>query len=85
MTRLRAVEYGIPMIRVANTGISATVDSYGRIKAYLSLNTSGVIQQKIPSSLKYMSIFSKFGNIITVIFLSIITMLAIFLWREKCA
>ncbi len=83
MTRLRAVEYGIPMVRVANTGISATVDSYGRIKAYLSLNTSGVIQQKIPSSLKNISIFSQFGNSIVVILLVIITVVNIFLYRER--
>lgn len=82
MTRLRAVEYGTPMVRVANTGISSTIDSLGRIKAYLSLNTSGVIQQKIPSSLKYISVFSKFGNNIVVIFLIITMVLALFL-RER--
>lgn len=30
-SRLRAVEYGIPVVQAANTGISGIIDSYGRI------------------------------------------------------
>lgn len=39
--RLRAVEAGVPLIRVANNGISAVVDPYGRVLEGLNLGISG--------------------------------------------
>lgn len=46
--RLRSVETGLPMVRAANTGISAVVDGYGRIRAHLPLGTQGVIDETLP-------------------------------------
>jgi apolipoprotein N-acyltransferase len=51
-TRVRAVEEGLPLVRAANTGISAIVDGYGRIKASLPLNTAGVIDSALPVALE---------------------------------
>jgi len=47
-TRLRAVEQGLPMLRSANTGISAIVDPMGRIVHRLGLNEIGVIDGRLP-------------------------------------
>ncbi|WP_208434973.1 apolipoprotein N-acyltransferase [Bartonella phoceensis] len=47
--QLRAVELGIPLIRAANNGISAIIDSYGRIIVALQPNTVGIIDSPIPS------------------------------------
>jgi apolipoprotein N-acyltransferase len=49
--RVRAVEEGLPLVRVANTGISAIIDGYGQIKASLPLNTAGVIDNPLPVAL----------------------------------
>jgi apolipoprotein N-acyltransferase len=49
--RLRAVEEGLPLVRAANTGISAIVDPYGRIVASLPLGTEGVLDAALPRSL----------------------------------
>lgn len=40
--RLRAVETGLPVIRAANNGISATIDSRGNVVSGLRLNAEGV-------------------------------------------
>ncbi len=52
MARIRAIEYGLPLVRVANTGISALVDSEGRILAQTELNSIGKISSKLPEPIK---------------------------------
>lgn len=43
MVRMRAIELGIPIVRVANTGISAVMDGKGNILHKLSLNETGIL------------------------------------------
>ncbi len=46
--RLRSVEEGLPMIRSANTGVSAVIDAYGRVIASLDMERAGVIDRVVP-------------------------------------
>ena len=47
--RLRAVEQGLPMIRVANTGISAMIDPGGRLHGEMALGTGGFRDVALPA------------------------------------
>ena len=66
IARMRAIEEGIPLVRAANTGISAVIDSTGNIISYIPLNYEGVIDSKLPADIKEGTIFSRYGNIIAI-------------------
>ena len=59
--RLRAIEQGLPLVRAANTGISAVIDPYGRVLQSLPLGTRGIIDQKLPAALPP-TLYAQFGN-----------------------
>jgi apolipoprotein N-acyltransferase len=46
--RMRTIEEGLPMLRAANTGVSAVIDAYGRVLAALGMEREGVIDHVLP-------------------------------------
>ncbi|WP_339762584.1 apolipoprotein N-acyltransferase [uncultured Sulfitobacter sp.] len=59
--RMRAIEQGLPMARVANTGVSAMIDPKGRLAASLALNTAGFLDVALPQPLAP-TLYSRFGE-----------------------
>jgi apolipoprotein N-acyltransferase len=69
--RLRAIEEGLPLVRVANNGISAIVDSLGRVRASLALGREGIIDGQLPVALTP-TLFSQFGTWTTPLLLGLL-------------
>jgi len=59
--RFRAVEEGLPVVRVANTGISAVIDPYGRVRNYIGLDDQGIIDAPLPLPLAK-TFFANYGQ-----------------------
>ena len=61
--RVRAIEEGLPIVRAANSGISAVIDSYGRVRANLALGLRDFIDTDLPVA-NSATLFVRYGNVI---------------------
>lgn len=64
LSRMRAVEEGLPLVRVANTGISGVVDGYGRVIAKAPLGIRAIIDANLPKGIAEQTAYSSVGNVI---------------------
>jgi apolipoprotein N-acyltransferase len=67
--RMRAIEQGLPLVRAANTGISAVIDPVGRIVARLGLGLEGVLDSSLPSAIPP-TIYARVGDIPAALFVA---------------
>ncbi|MBA3813581.1 MAG: apolipoprotein N-acyltransferase [Alphaproteobacteria bacterium] len=70
MARFRAVEEGIPLIRAANSGISAVFDAYGQSLGSLGLGAKGVLDVFLPSPTRVVPFYGQWGDWITLILIA---------------
>jgi apolipoprotein N-acyltransferase len=66
--KFRAVEYGVPIIRAANTGISAFIDSFGKVVDKLDLNVENHLDVEISGNLNK-TLYSRYKNFVPLFFL----------------
>ena len=74
-SRIRAVEEGVPLIRAANSGISAVVDPFGRVLQSLGLNVRAQIDSPLPEALSP-PLYARLGDWTLVSILALYAILA---------
>jgi len=81
--RFRSIEQGIPLLRAANTGISAVIDSRGNVLKRLDLGVVGVLTTPLPRPAGP-TLYGRFGDKIFVLLIAGLVGGAIGFWR-KCS
>ncbi len=76
----RAVEEGLPMVRAANTGISAVIDPYGRVLARLGLGEAGILDSDLPEQLPP-TVYARWGDLIPAVFAALLLVSALVVRR----
>lgn len=80
--QMRTVEEGLPLVRVANTGVSAIIDGYGRIVTHLALGARGVLDGPLPKPVETLTPYSRVGNV-GIVTLGLVLMLAPIVRRPR--
>ncbi|SLN64624.1 Apolipoprotein N-acyltransferase [Pseudoruegeria aquimaris] len=75
-SRMRAIEQGLPVVRSANTGISAVVDGRGRILASLPLGEAGALDAPLPAVLPPTA-YARLGNTPVFLLLAVLLLAAV--------
>jgi apolipoprotein N-acyltransferase len=66
--RVRAIEEGLPLVRAANTGISAVIDPLGRTVKSLPLGTEGIFDSPLPRQIAP-PLYARTGNALVALLL----------------
>mmetsp|Transcript_28374 Transcript_28374/g.52942 ORF Transcript_28374/g.52942 Transcript_28374/m.52942 type:complete len:502 (-) Transcript_28374:1286-2791(-) len=80
--QMRAIESGLPVLRAANTGISAVIDSQGRVLDALPLNTEGFLDVALPEA-SPKTLYAKGGDLPLVLVVVLLLLIALLLHRRK--
>jgi apolipoprotein N-acyltransferase len=72
MTRMRAVENGLPLLRAANNGISSVIDPLGRILVATKLDTTTYLDSYVPHKIINPTIYSAYSQCLILAFLILV-------------
>jgi apolipoprotein N-acyltransferase len=59
--RIRAIEQGLPLLRAANTGVTAVIGPRGEIHQSIALNTTGFLDARVPMA-QPATLYSRSGD-----------------------
>ena len=74
--RLRTIEEGLPMIRSANTGVSAVIDAHGNVLASLDMQREGIIDSVLPPARAWTP-YSRWGDLTLAVLLSFLVIVVV--------
>ena len=85
LAKIKSVEFGLPLVRVANTGISAFVSPYGEIKSEIPLNIEAAKTFNLIPPLRT-TLYRTYGEytfLLSILILIIINKLYIYFYKES--
>ncbi|MCW1918427.1 apolipoprotein N-acyltransferase [Rhodobacter sp. KR11] len=82
--RLRAIEQGLPLVRVGNTGVTEVVDARGRVVASLPFGPQGHLDARLPGGLDAPP-YARWGEIPFLLLLAGSVLFAILVKRRRMA
>ncbi|MGY4483789.1 apolipoprotein N-acyltransferase [Bradyrhizobium sp. LM3.2] len=74
--RMRAIELGLPLVRSANTGVSAVVDPVGRTVASLGLGIEGILDANLPAAIPP-TVYARVGDMPAAMLVALAIFLAV--------
>ncbi|MEE2996719.1 MAG: apolipoprotein N-acyltransferase [Pseudomonadota bacterium] len=80
--QMRAVEEGLPLVRVANTGVSGIIDSYGRVIASIELGRHGVLDVALPAP-AVPTPFAQLGNVIPAALMIVLCFISVLTHKKE--
>ncbi|MEM8822711.1 MAG: apolipoprotein N-acyltransferase [Pseudomonadota bacterium] len=81
LARLRAAESGLPLLRAANTGVSAAIDARGQVVDYLPLGETGHVDAALPGVLPP-TIYVRVGDAMALLWFAALGT-ALLAWRRR--
>ncbi|MCV6595871.1 MAG: apolipoprotein N-acyltransferase [Mangrovicoccus sp.] len=76
LARLRATEQGVPVLRAANTGISAVIGPDGTVLGEIGLNIAGYLDQALPAALPP-TLYARLGNAPVWVVIALLSLFAV--------
>jgi len=83
MSAFRAVETGLPLVRAANTGISAFIDPFGRVTQPTRLFEEAVIVETVQPQRGSRTFYSRHGDLLPLFLLAVISAKLILFRRPR--
>jgi apolipoprotein N-acyltransferase len=81
IAKVRAAEEGLPIVRAANTGVSAVIDPFGRMVVSLGLGEMGIVDTELPQPLAP-TLYTFVGDAIFAVALIALTGVGLFFYRS---